>query len=371
MPEAPLAQALYSQVAANPAAGKKALEWALSDKADAVKDLRQLAFVFDWCAKVMTKPQEDQLAGKIEKGIGGPSQDVARQSARALAAIAIADRLKDQGESVLEPIVEEWWRLGKPSIPREQMYAFYELLHAIRDNLTIDLRESSTAYFHNLPMDHMEAHYPAPFPGPDNDFLIPIYTRDGQPDLADAVRSRAAGLAMVAFDSNAAETQYLQGWLMQDRYMMRDPLGSVYEFLWANQYQPGLSYSLLPLVFHDSDTGHFFARTSWDEDAAWIGFFDGHLQLFRDGKLQPLGASSVSLRIGDAVVMRAPQASGDGMVKFKAETESTFLLGLAPKSDYDVEIDDEELSDAVADAGGTLVVTLPPDTEAGVRIRKR
>jgi hypothetical protein len=176
---------------------------------------------------------------------------------------------------------------------------------------------------------------------------------------------------MVAFDSNAVETQYLQGWLMQDRYTMRDPLGAVYEFLWANQYQPGLSYSLLPLVFHNADAGHFFARTSWDEDAAWIGFFDGHLQLFRDGKLQALGAGAVSLRIGDAVVMRAPQASEDGMVKFKAETEATFLLGLAPNADYDVEIDDEELSDAVADLGGTLVVTLPPDTEAGVRIRKR
>ncbi|HEY4362230.1 MAG TPA: hypothetical protein VGN17_14740 [Bryobacteraceae bacterium] len=371
LPEAPLAQALYSQVAGNPTAGRKALDWALSDKADASADLRQLAFVFDWCGKLMTDAQAGRLAAKIEKGIGPPANDVARQSARALAAIAIADHLKDQGESILKPIVEDWWRTGKPTLPRDQMYALYEMLHAIRDSLTIDLRESIPAYFKALPEDQMAAHYPAPFPGPDNDFLVPVYTHDGAPNQADAVHSRAAGFAMVAFDTNATETQYLQGWLMQDRYTMRDPLGSVYEFLWANPYQPGLSYSLLPLVFHNSEAGHFFARTSWDEDAAWIGFFDGHLQLFRDGKLQALGANPPTLRVGDAVVMGAPAASPDGQVKFKAGTEATFVLGLAAKADYDVEIDDEELSEASADIGGTLVIAMPPETEAGVRIRKR
>ena len=375
LPEAPLAQALYSQVAGNAAAGRKAVDWALSDKADATADLRQLAFIFDWCAKLMTPAQADRLAAKIEQGIGAPSKDVSRQSARALAAIAIADHLKDQGESVLKPLVEDWWRgsssTAKPALPREQLYPLFEMLHAIRDNLTIDLRESAFPFFHNLPLDQMAAHYPAPFPGSDNDFLVPVYTHEGAPSQSDAVHSRAAGFAMVAFDSNATETQYLQGWLMQDRFTMRDPLGSVYEFLWANPYQPGLSYSLLPLVFHNSDAGRFFARTSWDEDAAWIGFFDGHLQLFRDGKLQALGASVPMLRVGDAVVMGAPAAGPDGMVKFKAETETTFLLGLAPGAAYDVEIDDEELSEAVADVGGTVLITLPPETEAGVRIRKR
>jgi hypothetical protein len=38
---------------------------------------------------------------------------------------------------------------------------------------------------------------------------------------------------------------------------------------------------------------------------------------------------------------------------------------------YDIEVDDEELWDGTTDAGGTLVVTLPPETQAGVRIRKR
>ena len=68
----------------------------------------------------------------------------------------------------------------------------------------------------------------------------------------------------------------------------------MYEFLWANPYQPGLSYFQLPLVFHDAATGHVFARTSWDEDATWIGYFDGHLQVFRDGKLETLRAGAAT-----------------------------------------------------------------------------
>ena len=292
-----------------------------------------------------------------------------------LAAIAIADRLKDQGESILRPMVENWWRgtADKSAIPREHLYALFELIHALNDNVSVDLRDSAPGLFKDLPFDYLVGHYPAPFRGPDNDFLIPVFTGDGEPDPKQAVWSRAAGLAMVASDPNSGEIQYLQGWLMQDRFIMRDSLGFLYEFLWANPYQPGLSYALLPLVFHDSSTGHVFARTSWDEDATWIGYSDGRLQVFRDGKLETLrsGASTGRLRVGDAVILSAPAPESDGTVRFPAATEVTVVLGLSPRSAYDVEIDDEELAEGATDAGGTLVVTLPPETEAGVRVRKR
>lgn len=373
MPEAAVAQALYYQVAGNAAAGRKAVEWALNGSAT---DLRQLALVFDWCGKVMSDSQTDTLATKILREIGETgTTDIPRQAARALAAIAIADHLKDQGESILRPIVENWWRgTGvKAPIPRDQTYALLELLHALNDNVSVDLRDSAPAIFKDFPLDLMMGHYPAPFRGPDNDFLVPVFIGDGEPDAQQAVWSRAAGLAMVALDPNSQQIQYLQGWLMQDRYIMRDPLGCLYEFLWANPYQPGLSYSLLPLVFHDASTGHVFARTSWDEDATWIGFFDGRLQVFRDGKLETLraGASTKPVRIGDAVILSAPTPQSDGTIRFAAATEVTVVLGLSPRSTYDVEIDDEELAEGSTDVGGALVVALPPETEAGVRIRKR
>jgi len=371
MPESAVAQALYYQVSGNAAAGRKAVEWALSPTAT---DLRQLALVFDWCGKVMTASQAEALSAKIERGIGEASADITHQSARVLAAIAIADHLKDQGESILRPIVENWWRGGRmSSIAREETYALLELLHALNDNLSIDLRESMPSLFKDLPLDHLMGHYPAAFRGTDNDFLVPVFSGDGEPDPKQAAWSRTAGLAMVALDPNSPEIQYLQGWLMQDRYIMRDPLGCLYEFLWANPYQPGLSYELLPLVFHNASSGHVFARTSWEEDATWIGYFEGHLQVFRDGKLETLraGVSTKPVRVGDAVVMSAPAPESDGTVRFAAATEATIILGLSPRGSYDIEIDDEQLDEGVTDAGGTLLVTLPAETQAGVRIRKR
>ena len=376
MPEQGLAWALYSQVAKNPAAGRKAVEWAADDKHT---DVRELALIFDWCSALMTKSQADRIAAKLEKSLAaGPSGDIAKQNGRALAAIAMADRLPDQGEAVLKGIVQQWWRAGLAknprTIPREQIYLLYEMMHAIRDNLKIDMREAAFEYFKALPTDHLVGHYPSPFEAPENEFRIPVYVRNGEPDLKDAVFSRAAELAMVAYDNNAADSQYLQGWLMQDRFLMRGALGIVYEFIWANPYQPGLSYFQVPLIYHDAVSGHVFARSSWDEDATWIGFFDGHLQLFRDGHVETLrpGATIAPIHIGDAVLM----SGRDPEWKFQADGEALFVLGLTPKASYDVEIDNEELSEYETDRGGTLVISLPPGADGsqpnlGARIRKR
>jgi len=38
-------------------------------------------------------------------------------------------------------------------------------------------------------------------------FHIPVYVRDGEPDLNQAALARAAEMAMVAFDNNAADSQ--------------------------------------------------------------------------------------------------------------------------------------------------------------------
>ena len=376
MPEQGIAWALYYQVAKNQAAGRKAIEWAVDDKHS---DARQLALIFDWCSPLMSKSQADRIAAKLEKSLASGAQgDIAKQNGRALAAIALADRLPDQGEAVLKGIVQQWWRAGLAknprAIPRERVYLLYEMMHAIRDNLKIDMREAAFEYFKTMPTDHLVGHYPSPFEAPENEYRVPVYVRDGEPDITDAVFSRAAELAMVAYDNNAADSQYLQGWLMQDRFLMRGGLGVVYEFMWANPYQPGLSYFQMPLVFHDAVSGHVFARSSWDENATWIGFFDGHLQLFRDGHIETLraGAPIPPIHIGDAVLM----SGKDPEWTFRADGEALFVLGLAPKTSYDVEIDNEELSEYETDGGGTLVISLPPGPDnsppnLGGRLKKR
>jgi hypothetical protein len=378
MSEPGFAWALHFQVARQAASAKQAIDWALADATDAAANLRQLALVFDWCAPAMTPAQSDRLAARIERLLAIPAKDIAGQNARVFAAIALADRLPDQGNAVLSEVVRKWWRgqivlqlaQGQPALPREQRYALYEMLHALRDNVRIDLRESAAGYFKDLALAHLTGHYPAPFAAPENEFLVPVYLHDGNPDPAEAALSRAAGLAMVAYDTNALDSQLLQGWLMRDRFLMRGSLGAVYEFLWANPYQPGLNYDHVPLVFHEPLTGEIFARTSWDEDATWIGYFEGRLQLFQKGRLQTLraGAAVQPLQVGTATITSATVRDA---AKLRMENQTLFVLGLAPRSEYSVEIDDQELEFLGTDAGGTLQISGSSDAGAGVRIKLR
>jgi hypothetical protein len=383
LPEPGFAGALYYRVSGDAAVGRRAVEWALGDAPPgSTQDLRQLALVFDWCGPVMTAAQADRLGAKIERALAasstapGGAGEIPWESTRTLAAIAIADRYPDHGEAVLKPVMERWRGVaeglekGEPSIPRTEIYALFEMLHAIRDNLKLDLREDARKYFEQLPFDHLTSHYPASFQTPENEYRVPAFVRDGEPDVNEAALSRAAELGMVAFDSNEAGNQFLQGWLTQDRFLMRGAPGAPYEFLWANPYQPGLSYSQAPLLFHDELSGRLFARTSWEEDATWIGYFDGHLQLFRDGKIIVLrpGAVNDPVRVGDASIL---SAAAQDRAKFHVDTAQTFVLGLAQHATYDVEIDDQELREAQTDNGGTLVLALPEGTDAGVRVAKR
>ncbi len=212
----------------------------------------------------MTPAQSDRLSAKIQSALAKPAvtiNDVRGQSARVFAVIALADRLPDQGNAILSEIVQEMVAVEDRAPQLASGRAFLrvtngnalrmEMLHALRDNVKVDLRESAAGYFKDLPLAHMTGHYPSPFAGAENEFLVPVYLHDGDPDPADAAMSRAAALAMVAYDTNAADSQLLQGWLMRDRFIMRGSFGSVYEFLWANPYQPGLNYDHAPLVFHE------------------------------------------------------------------------------------------------------------------------
>jgi len=383
LPEPGFALALYYRVTHQQAPGRRAIEWALSETSTTPATIRQLALVYDWCAPLLTPSESDGLAAKLRQSLTlkndqAATVTVSSQAARALAAIALADKLPDAADSVLRDIAVNWWGAriapelaqGRAAIPRTELYALFELMHAVRDNTRVDLREAVPEYFRNLPLDYLAGHYPPPFPGPENEYRVPVYVAARDPDPVELAISRAAGFAMVAYDTNALNHQYVQGFLLRDRFLMRGPLGAPYEFLWANPYQPGLSYQTLPLVFHDASTGHIFARTTWDEDGAvWIGFFDGNLQLFRNGieTLRP-GASIPPVRVGPAVV--AGSASPEA-ARLRMNAESLFILGLTPRAEYGVEIDDQELDFLNADVGGTLVVKAPEGVDAGVRIRRR
>jgi len=190
-----------------------------------------------------------------------------------------------------------------------------------------------------------------------------------QPDLDRAALARAAGLSMVAYDSNGLENQFLQGWLIQDRFSLMTPFGAPYEFLWANPYQPGLSYFQLPLVYHDENSGTLFVRSAWDEDADWFGLYGGEAESFREGRVTivnlagPAPVTPKLLELGETSVIlgRAP-------FQFSTEGGTEVVIGLKPRHPYLVETDDEELREVSTDSAGTFVLRYSTGRTAGVRL---
>jgi hypothetical protein len=375
MAERGFAWALYFQVAGNAEFGRKAIVWALTPAAD----LRQQALVFDWCQDLLTEPQRRDLTARLAKGIveaADPAIPAVRS--RTLAAIALYDHAPEAPQRALDATVHQWWergmvpalRRGQSVVARDDAYALWELLHAVRDNTNLDLRESVPRFFKDFPIEHLLSHYPGAYDAAENPYRIGVTRRAGEPDVQAAALSRAAELAMVALDTNAAESQVLQGWLMHDRFMLRGTYGAPYEFLWANPYQPGLSYYHVPLIYHNADFGKLFVRSSWEEDAEWFGYFDGVMQMFSEGHLTPLGAqmNAPPVSLKEATICFAQRAR-----KFRLtleEEEAVFLLGLEPGRTYQVEIDDEEIFEAGADRGGILELDVPRGKPVGVRIKE-
>jgi hypothetical protein len=376
MPEPGFAQALDYQISGNAAAGRQAIAWALGPG----EDLRQLALVFDWCQDLLSEAQRRALAARLEKGMAAAAADdsIAAVRSRVLAAVALFDHVPQAPQRALEGLVHNWWNgklapaleNGRGVVARDDAYPLFELLHAMRDNTMLDLRERCPRFFKDFPIEHLVSHYPAVYETPENQYRIAPPLNPDQPDLRLAALSRAAELAMVAYDVNAAESQVLQGWLMHDHFILRGTFGAPYEFLWANPYQPGLSYYLVPLVYHNPDTGKLFVRSGWEDDARWFGYFEGGARMFADGRLTVVDPRSVvaPISLGEAVV-----ALGPGARKFRVtldREEAVFIVALEPRRAYQVEIDDEEMFEAVTDPGGILELDLPHGKEVGVRIRE-
>jgi hypothetical protein len=374
MPQPGFAQALYYQVAGDADAGRAAIAWALGPAAD----LRQQAMVFDWCQDLLSQAQSSELAARMVKTMTQTASDesVPAVEARVLGAVALFDHVPDLPRRELERVVYNWWegrmapalREGRDVIPREDAYDLFEMLHAVRDNTNLDLRESAPAFFRDYPTVHLLSYYPAAFPAPENDYYIGAEPQISEPDLRRAAMSRAADMAMVAFDTNALESQMLQGWLMHDRFLMRSTFAVPYEFLWANPYQPGLSYYRVPLAWHAAGSSELFARSSWEDSASWFGLFRGVMQVFEEGQVRAIDPvhPPAPMLLGPAAICFARAAH-----KFRVTVEeggAVYVVGLDPGRPYQVEVDDEEMYEANADRDGILAVEVPADREVGLRI---
>lgn len=378
MPEKGFAYALYYVASESKEHGKIAIDWALSSQGS---DLRQLALVHDWCQPILSGSDRERLVGKIKQTLDATkyATDLPTVRSRILAALTLTGEADGLAEQVLPPLLTSWWKqhaldpLAAGNVPFEPKdhLALFELFHVLRDNLDLDLRETAAKHFTTLPIYHLLSHYPAPFPAPENEYRIPFMRAHAEPDVREAVRSRAAALAMVAYDNNSQEMQFLQGWLIQDRYLMRSPYGVPYEFLWANPYQPGLSFHYLPNVFHDSVTGRLIIRSTWEDDAIWYFQSTGAMQMFKDGRVINLKQEQITeaINMGNTTLMPAPLATKFSVSSPEKEASRYYVIGLKPSAAHDLEVDDEELKEVRSDRGGVLELVFPPKRTAGVRLK--
>ena len=371
-PEPGWVSALLYQVAQDQDAGKKAVAWAAST---AGTDIRQVALVADWCETLFSPAEKTRIFAKLQKAADGPTpKNLNDARDKTLAAIVICDAFPEKSEAALRDVFQNYWlkvfvkgvRDDRVRVSNAEAYPLLELMHAFRDNINFDLRDELPGWFKEYPIAHVMAHYPAPFPAAENEYRIPAdpEIQKSGPLMDRAMYSRAAELAMVAFDTNAASTQLLQGFLTNDRYLMRGTMGITYEFLWANPYQPGLSYYHIPLAMHDPIGGQLYVRSSWEDDAQWLGFFDGQLQLFAEGGVskidpklahEPMDLEEATVFFGrDAKKFRIPKRNKEEAF------DDVFIVGLQPGKAYNVEVDGEEMVEAISDPGGIIYLSSVP-----------
>ncbi|MGH9583216.1 MAG: hypothetical protein ACRD4O_09800, partial [Bryobacteraceae bacterium] len=233
--------ALYYAVTRDENRGKQAGQWVPAHPCDA----RQDALVRDWYGET-PKPSGHVMIAQSCLASPGTTEYARDQIFQAIANGQDAESVyKSQWKPMLAILQQGAFR-----DPRE-LYAAIEFIDAVRASLHTDPREDDHAFFSTLPAELLLSLKPRQIEHPD-------------------WRTHAAALALVTLDPNLPSSQYLQGWAMEDRQMIRTGPGVAYEFLWADPYLPGIGYQNLDPWVYDPH-GRLFARTDWSPNACWIG----------------------------------------------------------------------------------------------------
>ncbi len=383
LPEEPLLRALEYQVAADEAAGRQAVSWARKLAASAASpdlaELRQLAVVFDWCYPLLSEDDRARLVARMTRGITTFSTQSAMRSFTAvvLAAIVLADDWPGSERS-LAAAFEKTWRLallpslreGKALDAPADRVAFLEMCHATRANLNLDLWEQAPVYFKQFPIYLLLQYYPPPLTVAGHRFRQPSEPSQSKSDpTAQGELARTAELLTVAYETNSVETQFLQGWITHDIYRLRTATGAWHEFVWMNPYQPGLSYYNVPLHLHDELAGRLWARSSWDDNAAWVGYFNGELQLFADERRSVVDPAVQSTPIVFPQLAVAP-VNGDATFKVRlAEGRDIYVVGLQSGKTYWVKTAGGKFIPRQAQKGGILPLEAEPEVETSFEIK--
>ncbi len=238
-PERGFELALYYAVTHDEKKGREGVEWAGAHP----RERRQTALIVDWCGTLLSDDERAKLTPVEHQGTSISNQ-LRDELFTTVARGENADSYTAQGNLVLKRLQEGGFTNAS------ELYAAVEYLDIVRTTLHTDLRQNAPQFFFGLPTEFLLSLKPEQVEHPD-------------------WMTHAAALALVGLDPNLAGSQYLQGWAIENRQMLREGPGVAYEFLWGDPYLPGVGYQNLDPWVYDSN-GRLFARSNWDPDSCWI-----------------------------------------------------------------------------------------------------
>ena len=238
-PERGFELALYYAITGDGKRGKEAIQWGLAHPCGYA---RQRALILDWAGDLMTDQDRRDLTGRGDCAVDSSAR-ISRLRDTLFTQITLnGDAAPVSPGELLEDLRrEDAFRTGSV------LYAACEYLAVTQ----VDLAEDDRRFFMSLPTE----------------FLLNL--RPEQVEHPDWM-THIAALALVDLHPNMESSQYLQGWAMEDRQIIRQGPGVGYEFLWADPYLPGIGYQNLDPWVYDP-AGRLFARSDWNENACWIG----------------------------------------------------------------------------------------------------
>jgi hypothetical protein len=113
--------------------------------------------------------------------------------------------------------------------------------------------------------------------------------------------------------------------------------------------------------------GRLFVRSTWEDDATWLGYSDGEFQICDNDGVRLVQSLLKPLRLADMLLVPAAEATtfrldGSGL-------SHLFLLGLRPGTDYELRIGDAKPVRDSSDPGGTLHIMMEGETGVLIRLK--
>ena len=232
-PERGFELALYYAITQDETKGREAVEWAKTHSCNE----RQVALIRDWV--------DDSLVPSKDPSQPCPGNKTGPLAALRDSLFIHATDTQANGKKLVETL------LTTDLANASEVYAAAEYLAVTRWTQHTDLRENAPQFFNSLPIQFLLSLKPEQVEHPD-------------------WMTHITALALISLDPNSDSSQFLQGWAIEDRQMIREGPGVAYELLWADPYLPGVGYQNLDPWWYDEANGRLLARSNWEPNACWI-----------------------------------------------------------------------------------------------------